>query len=90
MFMFLGKSSFGYSESWDAPPLRRAYLHETAENCCEYFFEAWNKKCVIEDVCDLKPFGDTVTISGETSTTDPVCELNTWHPSSGFTSCTNR
>eukprot|EP00804_Cyclotella_cryptica_P030974 CCRYP_013565-RA/>CCRYP_013565-RA protein AED:0.06 eAED:0.06 QI:240/1/1/1/0.7/0.54/11/1844/717 len=94
-------NSFGYSESWNSPPLRSAYLHKTAESCCELFFEAWNKKCVIEDICDMGSFGGT---SGETKTTSThaittnsvsttsvgVCKLKTWHPSSGLTSCTNR
>ncbi|KAL3788581.1 hypothetical protein HJC23_005240 [Cyclotella cryptica] len=95
-------NSLSYPESWDSPKLSTVYLHETAEHCCSAFFEAWNKICVIEDVCDLEQFNGTATISEETittstgttprsvTTTGGACDFDTaWHPSLDFTRCTN-
>lgn len=45
-------SKSGYDDSWNHPPLRASYIHETAADCCSVFFEAWGKECIVENVCD--------------------------------------
>eukprot|EP00956_Cyclotella_meneghiniana_P003035 scaffold3735_cov82-Cyclotella_meneghiniana.AAC.10 len=85
-------NSLSYDNGWNFQPLKDTYLHVKLSDCCEAFFEAWNKDCVVEDVCT----GETKTIESSTSTettvvaTENSCGLNSWHPSSDFSSCSNR
>ena len=39
-----------YPVLWDSPPLSQTYFTDSADECCEKFYE--NKRCRIRDVCD--------------------------------------
>ena len=97
IFSFCVNTSPDFPEFWSHPTLQDAYLHETADSCCEMWFFSWGKSCVLEDVCsetaveELASSSTTSTSSSVTNqaTDDKPCGYM-WHPSSGFKSCTNR
>ena len=69
--------------------MRDEYMFETAEDCCEKYFFIQGEDCLAKDICldtviTLKPPGSLPTSKSFD------CDLNIWHPSSGFQQCTNR
>jgi hypothetical protein len=44
-------NGFGYNDAWNHPPLKNSYLYESLDDCCDTFFVAWGKECVVEDIC---------------------------------------
>ncbi|KAL3788580.1 hypothetical protein HJC23_005239 [Cyclotella cryptica] len=94
-------NSIGYPKSWDSLPLSTAFLHETADGCCDVFFRAWGNECIIEDMCQLEspekpvqPLNVPPTNGSMISILDPTislsCDSALWHPSNDYSQCTNR
>ena len=80
---------------WDEPSLASAYLHETAQSCCQIFFFSWGKGCEIEDVCaqDGNPYAKSSPTSSPTKAgLTPLCEQASerWHPTTDKSKCSNR
>ncbi|KAL7481441.1 hypothetical protein ACHAW6_007120 [Cyclotella cf. meneghiniana] len=92
-------NSFAYSESWNTPPMRDTYLHETLSGCCKLFFEAWGMECISEDICTLTNENPNVQLtrlptSRPTKSPSSVeskssCYSASWHPSEDYSKCSN-
>jgi hypothetical protein len=97
--------SFWYDKSWDEDPsLKVTYFHPSAKDCCALFFEAWNRDCIIENICDFvspaqspKPTPNPVAPQPVTTTTTSTamltanssCNSALWHPTENYSACTN-
>jgi len=81
----------GYSESWNENP--GMLLFDTAEECCNTHLIPYGLKCVIRDTClanttiDPRP-SNTGSPDGD-DLPSSSCESAKWHPTEGFTKCTN-
>jgi hypothetical protein len=45
-------NDLNYNDAWNNPPLKESYLHDSSDDCCELFFNAWGKECVVENICE--------------------------------------
>jgi hypothetical protein len=83
--------------------MKDTYLHESLDDCCTSFFDAWDKECVVVDICTssapsakptFKPATSAAQSTTTTSATAQVTEEEScarpFHPTTDFKSCTNR
>ena len=70
-------SSLDFPEMWNHSTLSSAYLHETADDCCQMFFFSWGKSCNLENVCAFTVVEETTTTSTTTGHTFATNEYTT-------------
>lgn len=78
--------SIDYPNRWNSLPLKEAFLHDTADECCEVFFGSWGNDCIKVDVCEASLSDE----SPSSTEADTPCESALWHPSADYSKCVNR